>query len=284
MGWGDCGENAMDLKISDIRAEGGTQPRARTDLNAVEEYTEAMLAGSVFPPVVVFYDGSDYWLADGFHRRNAAIGAGFETINAEVKSGTRRDAILYSVGANATHGQRRTNDDKRRSVLRLLEDDEWSGWSDREIARICAVGAPLVASIRSTLTVRNYSDETPTERTYTTKHGTTATMRTENIGRRETVAPPPVVNEMPLEDDIEPVIESTIDPVENKEVKIDVVFSSEKKTNKEDCGGSSSRKQGYVIALRVIDRIRRELVEASKQDKLVALSEIKQWIEGEINE
>jgi hypothetical protein len=211
----------MYIKISDIRAEGGTQPRARTDLNAVEEYTEAMRNGAVFPPVVVFYDGSDYWLADGFHRRNAAIGAGFEKINAEVKSGTRRDAILYSVGANATHGQRRTNDDKRRSVLRLLEDEEWSRWSDSEIARRCAVSQPFVSSLRPSLIT--VISEKPVEKTYTTKHGTTATMHTANIGRRETVATPPVVNEMQIESDIEPVIESAIETVENKEVTIDAM-------------------------------------------------------------
>jgi hypothetical protein len=37
-----------------------------------------------------------------------------------------RDAILFSVSANGTHGQRRTNEDKRRAVLCLLNDPEWA--------------------------------------------------------------------------------------------------------------------------------------------------------------
>lgn len=38
-----------------------------------------------------------------------------EWMATEVLRGTKRDAILYSVGANSTHGLRRTNADKRRT-------------------------------------------------------------------------------------------------------------------------------------------------------------------------
>jgi hypothetical protein len=40
-----------------------------------------------------------------------------------------------AVGGNAIHGKRRTNQDKRRAVMTLLEDDEWKAWSNHEIAR-----------------------------------------------------------------------------------------------------------------------------------------------------
>ena len=32
--------------------------------------------GAVFPPVIVFYDGTSYWLADGFHRVGATESLG----------------------------------------------------------------------------------------------------------------------------------------------------------------------------------------------------------------
>jgi hypothetical protein len=54
-------------------------------------------------------------------------------------------------------------------------------WSDREIGRRCHVGGDLVGRLREKLrpvTVANHS-----ERTYKTKHGTTAKMRTGNVGR-----------------------------------------------------------------------------------------------------
>jgi len=114
----------------------------------VNEYAEAMKAGSEFPPVVVFHDGETHWLADGYHRHAAATSAKAETITADVRQGALRDAVLYAAGANATHGLRRTNDDKRRAVETLLRDAEWSQWSDNEIARRCGVSQPFVSAQR----------------------------------------------------------------------------------------------------------------------------------------
>src|SRR5690348_3428017 len=124
-----------ELAINLIRTDGGTQPRAELDYGVIQDYAQQMLEGVVFPDVIVFYDGVHYWLGDGFHRHHATRQICRETINAEIRQGTRRDAQLYSVGANATHGLRRTNADKRRAVETLLRDAEWSKWSDREIAR-----------------------------------------------------------------------------------------------------------------------------------------------------
>jgi hypothetical protein len=162
------------LALAAIRLDDACQPRAQLDLGVVAEYAEALAAGATFPPVTVFHDTVDHWLADGFHRYAAKKATGQETINAEVRPGTRRDAVLYSVGVNATHGLRRTNEDKRRAVSTMLADPEWACWSDREIARRCAVNHHLVAQLRGS----SPSDE----RTYTTKHGTVATMNTAAIG------------------------------------------------------------------------------------------------------
>ncbi|MEX2673523.1 MAG: hypothetical protein WD294_15600 [Phycisphaeraceae bacterium] len=90
------------------------------------------------------------------------------------------DAILYSVGANADHGLRRTNADKRASVETLLADDEWAKWSDNKIAKACGVSPTTVGTARSSLS--NLDSE---PRTYTDRHGNTSTMNTSNIGRRK---------------------------------------------------------------------------------------------------
>lgn len=179
------------LPIDQIRTDGGMQPRDHISDDVVKRYIEDMTNGAEFPPVTTFFDGTDYWLSDGYHRLTASRCLERSEIVAEVHQGTRRDAVLHSVGANATHGYPRSNADKRRAVLTLLKDDEWSQWSDREIARRSAVGPPLVARIREEFTVTNYS-----ERTYTTKHGTEAVMNTVNIGTHkpsnvEPLPPPP---------------------------------------------------------------------------------------------
>ena len=54
-----------------IRCDGGTQPRAGIDQAVVDDYHSDMQAGAVFPPVELVYDGTDYWLWDGFHRFEA---------------------------------------------------------------------------------------------------------------------------------------------------------------------------------------------------------------------
>lgn len=141
------------IEIALLRRDGGTQPRAAIDERVVAEYANELDDGAEFPPVIVFYDGSDYWLADGFHRVDAYVRASRTTIAADVRQGTRRDAVLFSVGANALHGQRRTNADKRRAVETLLRDEEWSQWSDRDISRRAAVHHSFVARIRAELSV-----------------------------------------------------------------------------------------------------------------------------------
>ena len=105
------------------------------------------------------------------------------SIRVEPHDGTKRDAILYSVGANATHGARRTNEDKRRAVLMLLNDPEWSSWSESDVSRQCNVSRWMVHDIKASL-AKTTSEPASTERKYTNKHGTVSTMRTENIGRR----------------------------------------------------------------------------------------------------
>lgn len=134
------------LNLDAIQIDGGTQCRAALSDETVAEYAEEVRAGGTLPPVTVFFDGSTHWLADGFHRFHAHRSAGETTITADVRTGTQRDAILFAAGANATHGLRRTNADKRKAVEVLLADPEWSQWSDREIGRRCEVRSSLATA------------------------------------------------------------------------------------------------------------------------------------------
>lgn len=168
-----------------IRTDGGTQARTEINEATVREYAETLRQTAVeelpwpFPDVIVFYDGENHWLGDGFHRVNAAKQAEYHQVSAEVRQGTRRDAVLFAVGANATHGLRRSQADKRRAIETLLQDDEWGRWSDREIARRCNVSHPTVAAIRAEVT-GNFSSE----RVYVDKHGNETRMETASIGKR----------------------------------------------------------------------------------------------------
>jgi uncharacterized ParB-like nuclease family protein len=133
------------LAVAEVRRDGGTQLRAKLDEEVIAEYAEAV---GRLPPVIVYRDGKHYWLADGHHRIEAHVRAGRRLIMAVVHIGTRRDAVLHAAGANTDHGVRRSNEDKRKAVRTLLQDEEWGQWSNREIARQCHVSEWLVRDVR----------------------------------------------------------------------------------------------------------------------------------------
>ncbi len=138
------------IALSDIQ-DGGAQMRVEMKPDVVREYADDMAAGATFEPVVVYHDGSIYWLADGYHRVDAARKIQRETIDAEVRDGDERQAILHGIGSNASHGLRRTQADKRRAIERLLRDEEWSKWSNRKIAEAAKVDHKTVSKVRREL-------------------------------------------------------------------------------------------------------------------------------------
>ena len=137
------------IMISDIVIDTSLQTRSGRNQSVVQEYAAAMSSGDEFPPVVLFDDGRQKYLADGFHRMAAALSIGRDRIDATVHQGSKQDALLFSLKANSKHGLQRTNDDKRHSVGLLLDDFEYADKSDREIAELCAVSHTFVSKIRS---------------------------------------------------------------------------------------------------------------------------------------
>ena len=83
--------------------------------------------------------------------------------------------------------------------MTLLQDPEWTTWSDRKIARQCGVSHDFVNRLRKSLSL-NDSEKNDTKnndtknndtqtRTYITKHGTKAKMNTTNIGKSKVEEP-----------------------------------------------------------------------------------------------
>lgn len=138
------------LELSKIKK--GAQARKAINEATVSEYAEHLEAGGSFPPIVVFFDSKDYWLADGWHRLIAHERIGCLTIHEEVRIGSKRDALKYALGANDTHGLRRSNADKRNAIEMALEDTEWSKLSTREVAELCNVSHNLVSEVRRGVT------------------------------------------------------------------------------------------------------------------------------------
>lgn len=136
----------QDLALENIDIYGGTQARVATNDEAISSYADAMLEGAQFPPVIVYYDGSKYWLADGFHRFLAAQRNEAGSIASEIHEGSRTDALRHALGANATNGIYRSNADKRNACEVALE--EWPNMSNAVIAELCKVSPDLVRRCR----------------------------------------------------------------------------------------------------------------------------------------
>jgi ParB-like nuclease domain len=140
------------LPLNQINRKSGAQMR-HNDLvdEHVASIQEAYHAGANVPPPLVFYDESSYWLAEGFHRVEAAVRAGLNKLDVVVLKGSQRDAILHGIGANSYHGLKRTGADKRRAIATLLEDDQWGKRSIKWLAKTAKVSEALVRKLADKL-------------------------------------------------------------------------------------------------------------------------------------
>ena len=146
-------DETIHLAPAAIRRDGGTQARVGNTEEVVEEYAAAMRDGHWHwhngNRLIVFAESGAFWLADGFHRVEAAQRAALLTVPCEVRAGTRRDAVLCAVGANAQHGLRRNRQDIRRAIELLLRDEDWVKWSDIEISRRVGCSNSTVRTVRA---------------------------------------------------------------------------------------------------------------------------------------
>ena len=130
----------IDLPVSDVRFVKELYPRLKPHDDVVERYRDAI---DSLPPIVVARGGA---LVDGYHRWQAHVREGRETIAAE-DLGDLSDAeiIRESIRRNATHGQQLTRSDKQRMAGYL-----WTALADLPPAdRVKDVAELLAVSERS---------------------------------------------------------------------------------------------------------------------------------------
>lgn len=137
------------VKLEIIRIDGETQFRREINQDVVKDYAEKMRDGAKFPAIRATFDGSAYWLYDGFHRYFASLEVGFKDIEVDYKPGTQEDAQDLALGANDDHGLQRDNATKRRCVEVALSMERHAEKSNREIAKLCKVSDTFVASVRN---------------------------------------------------------------------------------------------------------------------------------------
>lgn len=139
------------MLLKDIELDSSLQVRESLDQEVINDYSEALREGAKFPAITVFRVGNRNLLVDGWHRFFAHKKAGLADVEVELIEGSMRDATLCAIGANSEHGLRRSNKDKRKAVMMLLDDFEWAEWSDRKIAQVAKVSSMTVGTIRKSL-------------------------------------------------------------------------------------------------------------------------------------
>lgn len=126
----------QQISVTDVRYVKELYPRLKPNDEVVERYRDAL---ENLPPIVVARDGV---LVDGYHRWQAHVREGVESIEAE-NLGDLSDAEILreSITRNATHGQQMSRQDKQRMAARL-----WSAFADvkaservKDIADLLAV-------------------------------------------------------------------------------------------------------------------------------------------------
>lgn len=136
------------LAVDTIKCDRNVQPRVTTDKAVVKEYAERIKTKDNLPPVVVYFDGEQHWLAEGFHRLAAHEKAGRKQIDCIVYEGTKADAQWRAIQNNKDHGLRRTNEDKAKAVAMAFAHPKGKDMSDRGIADLVGVSPTMVAKYR----------------------------------------------------------------------------------------------------------------------------------------
>ena len=150
------------IGIDKIAENDRLQMRAGYSTETIEEYKRVLTEASesqpgdwpFATPVTLFRvdDTEDsYLLVDGFHRLRATKAAGRDWVEADIKTGTFNEALLLAIKANQQHGLPRSRQDKQKAVRAALTHPETCSKSDRDIARLCGVSHPTVATVRREL-------------------------------------------------------------------------------------------------------------------------------------
>ena len=144
------------LELRQIKRDDGLQCRLKTSQAGIHRIISMIrYEGVTFRPIDVFFDGTDYWLANGYHRCGAydlLIKGGddsYKNIKARVFHGTREDAIAFGAGANKEFLVPMTKEDKENAVIVLLKNKQWEIKSTSTIASHVGVGNRFVDRVKA---------------------------------------------------------------------------------------------------------------------------------------
>jgi regulator of replication initiation timing len=174
------------ININNIRTDGGTQVRLELLHDKVDEYAELMAEGVEFPPLIAFHDGSNYWLADGFHRYFAQKKNDASLINVDVRVGTKAEAKDFARTANNKHGMPLSHADRRNMIIEMLNDPDCATYTNEMLSEKAGVSKRSVMRVKQSLE----SDNESTLKTYVDKNNIARTVDTAKLASKKAVDKP----------------------------------------------------------------------------------------------
>ena len=154
--------NIEKLGVKKIITDAGTQSRVNIDGPTVSTYAERLSNGEVMPPLDVFFDGKQYFLAGGFHRYDAYVENNAKTVPCRVRNGDLEAAKKFSLGQNHSHGLPRSNADKKRCVT-MARELYGADKSQVFLSELCGVSRNFVAEQINGKTTPSRKRKAPTK-------------------------------------------------------------------------------------------------------------------------
>jgi hypothetical protein len=108
------------MAIAEILADSPSDPDANTSDERIDWYRSRL---DDVPPVVVFDTEAGLLLVDGYHRVAAALREGSSEIRADLRTGSRSDALAYAV-ANGVRQRGLSAEDVRARIVKPQQNEE----------------------------------------------------------------------------------------------------------------------------------------------------------------
>jgi len=138
------------MRISELVCDMEFYPRVKTAWLTAFQYSQAMRAGSVFPPVAVGLFKGTMFLVDGWHRLEARKLLGEEYVEAVVKSyASKREMFADAVRLNSAHGRRLSVQELVRITYKL---EQWK-FAPEQIAEITKIPADKLEAFQARVIV-----------------------------------------------------------------------------------------------------------------------------------
>jgi hypothetical protein len=140
----------INISLDELTLDPRLLMREKLDQAIIDEYADNLLH---LPPAdVICGPEGQNWLWDGWKRYHANRKAKQDKMPCRVTNGTFLEALERAAGANSTHGQMRSDEDKKIAVMNLLGEETWANKSSRQVAAACRVSGTFVDKIRASMT------------------------------------------------------------------------------------------------------------------------------------